>query len=117
MSYANAKRLFDVVCAGLGLVLLAPLGLLIALLIKCAGGGPVFYGQNRVGQFGRPFRIWKFRSMIVNAEQSGGALTSEDDPRITRLGRLLRKAKLDELPQLWNVLVGEMSFVGPRPEV
>jgi lipopolysaccharide/colanic/teichoic acid biosynthesis glycosyltransferase len=117
MSYANAKRLFDVVCASLGLVLLAPLGLLIVLLIKCAGGGPVLYGQSRVGQFGKPFRIWKFRSMIVNAEQSGGSLTSEDDPRITRLGRLLRKAKLDELPQLWNVLVGEMSFVGPRPEV
>ena len=77
MSYPNAKRLFDIVCAGFGLVLLAPLGLLIALMIKFTGGGPVLYGQSRIGQFGKPFRIWKFRSMIVNAEQSGGSLTSE----------------------------------------
>src|SRR5713226_9464813 len=101
----------------IGLALVAPLGLLLALLVKLADGGPIFYGQIRVGQFGKPFRIWKFRSMVINADKMGMAVTREKDPRITRIGRFLRKAKLDELPQLWNVLVGEMSFVGPRPEV
>lgn len=117
MSFPNTKRLFDILFASLGIVVLAPVGLLLGLLVKLADRGRIFYGQSRVGQFGKPFRIWKFRSMVVNAEQIGGSLTSKDDPRITRLGRLLRKTKLDELPQLWNVLVGEMSFVGPRPEV
>ncbi|MGO8931823.1 MAG: sugar transferase [Limisphaerales bacterium] len=111
------KRLFDIVCSALGLVLLAPVGLLIALAIRLADGGPVFYGQIRVGQFGKPFRIWKFRSMVLDADKLGLPLTPEADGRITPLGGFLRRFKLDELPQLWNVLVGEMSFVGPRPEV
>ncbi len=112
-----AKRLFDVAGAGLGLILMLPLGLLICLCVKLADGGPVFYRQVRVGRWGRPFRIWKFRSMVVGAERMGCPLTQGEDPRVTRIGRLLRKTKLDELPQLWNVLAGEMSFVGPRPEV
>lgn len=111
------KRLFDIVCSAVGLVLLAPVGGLIALAVKLADGGPVFYGQIRVGQFGKPFRIWKFRSMVLDADKRGLQLTSEADSRITPLGVFLRRFKLDELPQLWNVLVGEMSFVGPRPEV
>jgi lipopolysaccharide/colanic/teichoic acid biosynthesis glycosyltransferase/nucleoside-diphosphate-sugar epimerase len=115
--YQVSKRVLDTLAAGVGLVLLSPLGLLLGLLIKLADRGPVFFGQIRIGQFGKPFRIWKFRSMVVNAETMGAPVTGEDDPRITWLGRLLRKTKLDELPQLWNVLVGDMSLVGPRPEV
>ena len=111
------KRLFDIVCAFIGLLLLLPLGLLLALLVKLSDGGPVFYGQMRIGQFGKPFRIRKFRSMVRDADKMGLAVTKEEDPRITWIGRFLRKSKLDELPQLWNVLIGEMSFVGPRPEV
>ena len=117
MFYPHLKRIFDLGAAGFGLLLLAPLGLLLALLVKLSDGGPVLYGQIRIGQFGRPFRIWKFRSMVVNADKIGMAITKDRDPRITRIGRLLRKSKLDELPQLWNVLTGQMSFVGPRPEV
>jgi len=111
------KRVFDIVCATMGLVLLAPVNLLIALGIKLTDGGPVFYRQVRVGQFGKTFRIWKFRSMVLDADKLGLPLTAEADGRITPLGRFLRRFKLDELPQLWNVLVGQMSFVGPRPEV
>jgi len=117
MWYASSKRLFDVVCASAGLIALLPAGMLIGLLIKLSDGGRIFYGQIRIGQFGKPFRIRKFRSMVPNADQLGVPLTKEEDPRITRIGRFLRKTKLDELPQLWNVLVGDMSFVGPRPEV
>jgi lipopolysaccharide/colanic/teichoic acid biosynthesis glycosyltransferase len=117
MSYRSIKCVFDVVCAALGLLFLAPLCLVIAVLIKLSDRGPIFYSQTRIGQFGQPFRIWKFRSMVVNADKLGAPLTKEEDPRITRVGRWLRKSKLDELPQLWNVLVGQMSFVGPRPEV
>ena len=90
---------------------------LVALLIKREDGGPVFYRGVRVGRFGKPFRIYKFRTMVVDAERLGGPSTADDDPRITRVGRLIRKFKMDELPQLMNVLSGEMSFVGPRPEV
>jgi lipopolysaccharide/colanic/teichoic acid biosynthesis glycosyltransferase len=111
------KRIYDVVLSGLGLVLLAPVLLVIALLVKGADGGPVFYRQQRVGLGGRLFWIWKFRTMVVGAERMGIAVTRDGDPRITRIGRILRKTKLDELPQLWNVLVGDMSLVGPRPEV
>jgi lipopolysaccharide/colanic/teichoic acid biosynthesis glycosyltransferase len=117
MWYATSKRLFDIVCASVGLLVLVPVGLLIGLLIELSDRGPVFFGQTRIGQFGKPFRIWKFRSMVVNADKVGIPITREEDPRITWIGRFLRKTKLDELPQLWNVLVGEMSFVGPRPEV
>lgn len=112
-----AKRLLDLAGASLGIIVMLPLGLLICLCTKLADGGPVFYRQVRVGRYGRLFRIWKFRSMVVEAERVGGPLTSDEDPRVTRVGRVLRKTKLDELPQLWNVLTGEMSLVGPRPEV
>lgn len=111
------KRSFDLFLSLLGLLFLAPLGLLVAILIKASDGGPVFFGQTRVGQFGKHFRIWKFRTMVPNADKLGISVTQGADPRITRVGRLLRKTKLDELPQLWNVFIGEMSFVGPRPEV
>jgi len=111
------KRTFDITCSGVGLLILWPVGLLIGLLIKLSDRGPVFYAQTRIGQSGKPFRIWKFRSMVMNADKLGVPLTKEEDPRITWVGRFLRKSKLDELPQLWNVLVGDMSFVGPRPEM
>jgi lipopolysaccharide/colanic/teichoic acid biosynthesis glycosyltransferase len=117
MAYPFAKRFFDVLCASLGILILAPVGLLIGLFVKLTSRGPIFFSQTRIGQFGKSFRITKFRSMIVNAEQVGAPLTSRDDQRITWLGRLLRKTKVDELPQLWNVLLGDMSLVGPRPEV
>jgi lipopolysaccharide/colanic/teichoic acid biosynthesis glycosyltransferase len=117
VSHQRLKRAFDILCSGVGLLALWPVGLLIGLLIKLTDRGPIFYGQTRIGQFGKPFRIWKFRSMVVNADKLGVPLTKEEDPRITWMGRFLRKTKLDELPQLWNVLAGNMSFVGPRPEM
>lgn len=101
----------------IGLLTLSPLFLIIAILIKLNDRGPVFYRGVRIGQYGKPFRIFKFRTMIVDAEKLGGASTPDDDPRITRVGRSLRRYKLDELPQIINVLKGEMSIVGPRPEV
>jgi lipopolysaccharide/colanic/teichoic acid biosynthesis glycosyltransferase len=94
-----------------------PLGFVLAIWLKLSDGGPIFFSQIRIGQFGKPFRIWKFRTMVVNAEKLGLAVTQGKDPRITRVGRFLRRTKLDELPQLWNVFVGNMSLVGPRPEV
>lgn len=110
-----AKRVFDVLLAALGLLLLAPLLLLIALAIKLDSPGPVLFRQERVGRHGRPFRIRKFRTMHDGA--AGAPITVGDDPRITRSGRWLRAAKLDELPQLIDVLAGHMSLVGPRPEL
>ncbi len=116
-----AKRLFDLICAGAGLLLLSPLLLGIALWIKFDSAGPVFFRQQRVGRFGVPFRIHKFRTMRDDASADATALgpqiTVGADPRITRAGRFLRAAKLDELPQLLDVLGGTMSLVGPRPEV
>ena len=117
MLYPTVKRLFDICLAGLGLLVLLPCFVLVALLIKLSDRGPVFYRQSRVGQFGRPFQIWKFRTMVVGAEKMGALVTETNDSRMTAVGRLLRKTKVDELPQLWNVLKGEMSFVGPRPQV
>jgi len=111
------KRLFDLVVAGMGLLLLAPLLLVIALWIKLDSPGPVFFRQQRVGRFGAPFRIHKFRSMSGDAPLAGPQLTVGADPRITRAGAFLRRSKLDELPQLIDVLTGTMSLVGPRPEV
>ena len=111
------KRVFDVVCAAIGLLLLAPLLLSIALWIKLDSPGPVFFRQQRVGRFGALFRIHKFRSMSDGAPALGPELTVGADPRITRVGMLLRRTKLDELPQLIDVLAGTMSLVGPRPEV
>ena len=115
--HSSLKRAFDVVFAALGMLLFAPVTVLVALAIKLSSPGAVFYRQQRVGLHGKPFSILKFRSMRVGAEQSGPAVTQAEDPRITRIGRILRRTKLDELPQLWNVFIGEMSFVGPRPEV
>jgi len=94
-----------------------PLFLIVSILIKKEDGGPVFYPGVRVGIFGKPFRMFKFRSMVVNADKIGGPSTADDDPRLLKIGKFLRKYKLDELPQLINVLKGDMSFVGPRPEV
>jgi lipopolysaccharide/colanic/teichoic acid biosynthesis glycosyltransferase len=111
------KRLFDIAVSSCGLFLISPLLLVIALLIKLDSSGSVFYRGARVGLFGKPFRILKFRTMIEDAEVAGTASTPEDDPRVTRFGRILRKYKLDELPQLFNVLAGQMSLVGPRPQV
>jgi exopolysaccharide biosynthesis polyprenyl glycosylphosphotransferase len=123
---ATAKRAFDVTAAGLGLLLLSPVLAVVAIAVKLDSTGPVFYGQTRVGRGNRPFRIWKFRTMVSNADellaeledqnQADGPLFKIDhDPRITRVGRLLRTTSIDELPQLWNVLRNEMSLVGPRP--
>ncbi len=113
----RAKRTFDLVGAGLGLVLLAPLLALLGLLVKAEDGGPVLFKQERVGYRGRRFRIWKFRTMVPDAETCGLPLTVGRDPRVTRIGAWMRRLKLDELPQLFNVLVGDMSLVGPRPDV
>ena len=113
----RGKHLFDLVCSLVGLVLLTPLFAGIAVWIRVDSAGPVFFRQVRVGRHGRPFRIFKFRTMYTNAEARGRKITVGDDPRITRAGRFLRKFKLDELPQLFNVVKGEMSLVGPRPEV
>lgn len=111
------KRLFDIVFSIIGLIILSPLFLIVGFLIKLEDGGPIFYRGIRIGKDGKPFRIFKFRTMIPDAEKRGIYSTADDDPRITRIGRVLRKYKIDELPQLINVLKGEMSFVGPRPEV
>jgi lipopolysaccharide/colanic/teichoic acid biosynthesis glycosyltransferase len=111
------KRLFDIVLSFIGLVVFLPLIITIMALIRKEDGGPVFYRGIRIGRYGKLFKIFKFRTMVVNAEKLGGPSTADDDPRITKTGKFLRKYKLDELPQLINVLKGEMSFVGPRPEV
>lgn len=111
------KRLFDFTVSLIGIIVMCPVILLIAVLIKKEDCGPVFYRGVRVGRNGRLFRISKFRTMAVNAEKVGGSSTADDDPRVTRIGSFIRKYKLDEIPQLINVLKGEMSFVGPRPEV
>lgn len=111
------KRFFDFVLAFAGLIIFLPLLVLIALLIKLNSSGPVFFGGVRIGRYGRPFRIYKFRSMVVNAEKLGGPSTPADDPRLTKIGKFLKKYQLDELPQLLNVFMGDMSLVGPRPEV
>lgn len=111
------KRAFDIVASALGLILLSPLFALIALQVKLSSRGPVFYSQERIGLYGLPFRIYKFRTMIDHAEEAGlPQLTHDNDPRITKVGYWLRKYRLDELPQLWNILCGDMSIVGPRPE-
>ena len=111
------KCLFDIVFSLFGLILLSPLLIALAFRIKKEDGGPVFYRGLRVGLKGKSFRIFKFRTMVVDAENRGASSTSDDDTRITRIGKFLREYKLDELPQLINVLRGDMSFVGPRPEV
>lgn len=111
------KRLVDITAALCGLILGAPLFLLIGLAIKLDSSGPILYNGQRVGKGGKPFYMHKFRSMVQNADKIGGPSTAGDDVRLTRVGKLLKKFQLDELPQFFNVLKGEMSLVGPRPEV
>ncbi|HDZ42115.1 MAG TPA: sugar transferase [Bacteroidetes bacterium] len=109
------KRLFDIIASIFGLLLLSPLLIVIALMIKISMPGPVLFCQNRTGRYGKPFTIYKFRTMIVN--HGGSTVSVKGENRITPLGSRLRKYKLDELPELWNVLTGDMSLVGPRPDV
>ncbi|RMI27473.1 MAG: sugar transferase [Calditrichaeota bacterium] len=116
LSQRILKRGFDIVFALLGLILFVPLMGVVAVLILITDPGPIFYRAPRVGRGGRLFRMIKFRTMVKNADKIGPAVTAGNDPRITPLGRFLRKSKWDELPSLWNVLIGDMSFVGPRPE-
>lgn len=111
------KRLFDFCASGVGLLLLWPLLVVVSIAIKLDSRGPVFFRQERVGQFGKLFRIHKFRTMVVDAEGFGMQITVGSDPRVTRVGKFLRHYKLDELPQLLDVVLGRMSLVGPRPEV
>lgn len=127
--YERCKRTIDCLASGLGILVLSPLFALLAIAIKLESPGPVLFSQTRLGRGGAPFKCWKFRSMYLDAEQRKQDLLAENemdggttfkmkrDPRITRVGRFIRKASIDELPQLWNVLVGDMSLVGPRPPV
>lgn len=115
--YPFLKRLFDLVASSVGMVLLSPVLAVIAFRIKRFDGGPVLYVGRRVGKSGHPFGMYKFRTMVLNADKIGGSSTPDDDPRITPVGKMLRRTKFDELPQLINVVRGEMSLVGPRPQV
>ncbi len=110
------KRAFDVLASAAGLVILSPLLLVLAVAVKLESPGPVFYRATRIGRGGVPFRLFKFRSMIAGADRQGPGITTAGDSRVTGVGRVLRRTKLDELPQLFNVLKGDMSVVGPRPE-
>ncbi len=110
------KRVFDVLASIIALVLCIPMFIVLAILVKTSSPGPIFFLQERIGKKGRPFKIIKFRTMVVNAESAGPQLSSSHDPRITKIGRFMRKTRLDEFPQFYNVLVGDMSLVGPRPE-
>ncbi len=110
-------RVFDTVASLGGIIILSPLLLISGLAVKVSSKGPILYSQERVGRYQKPFRIHKFRTMVQNADKMGAFVTVSNDQRITKVGRLLRKTKLDELPQLFNVLKGEMALVGPRPEV
>jgi exopolysaccharide biosynthesis polyprenyl glycosylphosphotransferase len=112
----KVKRLFDIACSLCGLILGAPLVALAALAIRLTSPGPIFYRQTRAGRFGREFRILKLRTMRVDAEKNGAQWSGENDPRVTWVGRFLRRYRIDEIPQLWQVLCGHLSFVGPRPE-
>lgn len=111
------KRIFDLVLAIILLIILSPLFIIIAIAIKIDSKGPVMFRQTRVTQYGKKFRIFKFRTMITDAEKIGSQVTTKNDTRITRIGRVLRKYRLDEIPQLLNIIAGDMSFVGTRPEV
>ena len=114
----NVKRIFDFIIALVAMILLSPLFDICYVAVRREDGGPAIFKQKRIGRFGRPFYIYKFRSMKIDAEKKGPSLFNgeENDPRLTKVGRFLRRHHLDELPQLWNVLKGDMSFVGPRPE-
>lgn len=115
--YRFSKRCFDIFFSLLGILCLLLVFLFVAIAIKCSSKGPVLFKQERVGKNGKHFKIWKFRSMVVDAEAKGRQITTDGDNRITKVGKFIRKTKIDELPQLFNVLSGKMSFVGPRPEV
>jgi lipopolysaccharide/colanic/teichoic acid biosynthesis glycosyltransferase len=115
--YPVLKRLFDLLASSVALIVLSPLMAVLAMRIKGHDGGPVLYAGRRVGKDGKPFGMYKFRTMVLNADKIGGSSTPDDDPRITPIGKVLRRYKLDELPQLLNVVRGEMSLVGPRPQV
>jgi len=117
LAYRSSKFVFDLLCSSIGVVLLAPLMLGVAIAIRLNSPGPALYHGPRVGLNGKSFYVLKFRTMVANADRIGGSCTPDDDPRITRVGKWLRKTKLDELPQLINVLKGDMSLVGPRPEL
>lgn len=112
----SLKRIFDVVFSLLAMIILSPVYLVTAIIVKCTSPGPVFYAQERIGYHGKPFKMHKFRSMYIDAEEAGPALSKDDDPRITPFGRFMRKVRLDEIPQFYNVFKGTMSLVGPRPE-
>ena len=112
----SLKRIFDVIISLVAMILLSPVYIITAIIVKATSPGPVFYAQERIGYLGRPFKMHKFRSMYVDAEQAGPALSKDNDPRITPFGRFMRKVRLDEIPQFYNVLRGTMSLVGPRPE-
>lgn len=111
------KRFIDIVLSSAALIILLPLMVVIAILIKLDSPGPIFFRGLRVGRYSEPFKIYKFRTMVINADKLGGPSTPADDPRLTKIGKILRKYNLDELPQFINVLKGDMSIVGPRPEV
>jgi len=113
---SNIKRLIDVTASSIALIILSPFLLFLAIRVRFSSSGPIFYSQERIGLKGRPFRIYKFRSMFTNAESNGPSLSSENDPRITPWGKVMRKWRFDELPQFYNILKGDMSLVGPRPE-
>ncbi len=112
----NLKRVLDVILSILAMLILLPVYISLAIGVKATSKGPIFYSHDRIGRFGKPFKIFKFRSMVQHAEQNGPALSSENDSRITSFGRFMRKSRLDEIPQFFNVLIGDMSLVGPRPE-
>ena len=126
--YEVIKRLMDIMLSAIGLIILSPILLVVAILIKIDSKGPIFFKQKRVGLYGKEFDMYKFRSMVVNAEElkeklekqnemSGPMFKIADDPRITKVGKFIRKTSIDELPQLWNVIKGDMSLVGPRPSL
>lgn len=126
--YEIFKRIIDIIGAGLGLILLSPIIAIVACAVKVTSKGPIFFSQKRVGKNGELFEMYKFRSMVVNAEElkenledqnemSGPMFKIKDDPRITKVGKFIRKTSIDELPQLWNILKGDMSLVGPRPSL
>ena len=115
--YELTKRIFDLIASGLGLLVLMPSLIIIGLAVRLTSSGPVFFRQTRIGRHRKPFTLVKFRTMLVADNADKSLVTGRDDPRITRLGKLLRRTKLDELPELWNVITGDMSLVGYRPEV
>jgi exopolysaccharide biosynthesis polyprenyl glycosylphosphotransferase len=112
----NVKRIMDVVLSTIALAILFPFFIFFSIMVKASSKGPIFYSHYRMGRYGKPFKIYKFRSMYIDAEKNGPALSSKHDPRVTPFGRVMRKVRIDELPQFFNVLKGDMAIVGPRPE-